>query len=103
MEENFNKEPLPEKNPENKTKIYFYISATLCGLCAIAFGLAFSVLGIYALISSILLGISSLSFVAAQKKKNYFPALKYVKITAYILLAVDVAFFIGGLIYSSLV
>ncbi|MDE6504290.1 MAG: hypothetical protein K2L42_00275 [Clostridia bacterium] len=103
MEENLNNENDNETKPENKTKIFFYISVALCVLTAVAFGLTFTALGLYALISSILLGIGSLSFAATQKKKYDFPAVKYVKIAAYVLLAVCVAFFIGGLIYSSLV
>ena len=99
MEENSNE----ELKPKNPTKIYFYISVALCVLCAVAFGLSFTALGLYALISSILLGIASLSFAATQKKKNNFAAVKYVKIAAYILLAICVGFFIGGLIYSATV
>lgn len=93
------------KNPQKGTnvKIYFYLGIVTCALCAVAFGLAFSPLGIYALISSILLGIASLSFCATQKKRNDFKAVFYVKITAYVLLAVEILFFIGGLIYSAVV
>lgn len=82
-------------------KIYFYISIACCVLAAVAFGLAFTVLGVYALISSILLGIAALSFSAAQKKKNKLPALLYLNIAAYAVLALAVALFIGGLIYSA--
>ena len=35
MEENFNKEPLPEKNPENKTKIYFYIHGNFISVSSV--------------------------------------------------------------------
>lgn len=82
-------------------KTYFYISVACCALAAVAFGLAFTVLGVYALISSILLGIAALSFAAAQKKKNKLPELLYVNIAAYIVLGAAAALFIGGLIYSA--
>lgn len=51
-------------------RIYFYIGAALSLLCAVAFGLTFSPLRIYSLISSIVLGIAALSMVAAQQKKG---------------------------------
>ncbi len=84
-------------------RTFFYIAAALVLLSATAFGLTFTVLGIYALISSILLGIAALAFVSAQQKKQNFKALLYVKIAAYVMLAVAVLFFIGGTIYSQTV
>lgn len=64
------------------------------------FGLSFSPLGLYALISSILLGIAALSFAIRQKKKNNFNAVIYAKTAAYVLLALSVLLFLGGLVYS---
>ena len=84
-------------------KIYFYISIACCVLAAVAFGLAFTVLGVYALISSILLGLCSLAFCNAQKKKNNFKAVLYVKIGAYCVTGIAALLFIGGLIYSAVV
>ena len=84
-------------------RIYFYIGAALSLLCAVAFGLAFSPLRIYSLISSIVLGIAALSMVAAQQKKEKFKALFYLKIADYILLAAGVILFVSGMIYSALV
>lgn len=83
------------------TKIYFYIAIACTAVAAISFGLSFSVLGIYALIASIISELCALSFAATQKKKNPFPALKFVFIATYALLALSAALFIGGLIYSA--
>ena len=84
-------------------RTFFYIAAALLLLSAVAFGLTFTKLGIYSLISSILLGLSSLAMIAAQQKKEKFKALFYLKIAAYAMLAVAVLFFIGGMIYSAIV
>lgn len=90
---------------ENKsaTKTYFYIAIAMCVLSAVAFGLSFSVLGIYALIASLLSELCALSFCVTQKKKNNFPALKFVFVAAYALLALSALLFVGGLIYSAIV
>lgn len=84
-------------------RTFFYVAAALVVLSAVSFGLTFTVLGIYALISSILLGIAALAFVSAQQKKEKFKALLFVKIAAYAVLATAVLFFIGGTIYSQTV
>ncbi|MDE7330436.1 MAG: hypothetical protein K2N30_05070 [Clostridia bacterium] len=99
--ENLN-EPLQEK-PAVKGKIFFYVAIALCVLSAVAYGLSFTFMGIYALISSILLGLGSLSFCTAQKKKNNFKHLLYVKICAYVIFGIAFLTFIGGLIYSAVV
>lgn len=82
-------------------KTYFYISVGACVLSAVALGLAFTVLGVYSLIASVLLELTALSFAATQKKKFNFPLLKAATITAYVLLAISVLVFIGGIIYAS--
>lgn len=96
-----------EKNdgqPPASGKAFFYIACAACALAAVFFGLAFvPALGVYALISSILLGIASLSFASAQRKRNNFKGVKYVKIAAYAVLAASLLLFIGGLIYSAVV
>lgn len=84
-------------------RIYFYIAIALSVLCAVAFGLTFTKLGIYSLISGILLGLCALAFVTAQQKKEKFKALLYLKIIDYALLALNVLLFIGGMIYSATV
>lgn len=89
--------------PPVPNRIYFYIACAACGLAVIFFGLTFSPLGIYALISSILLGIAALAFTRAQEKKYKFGGIKYVKIAGYAVLIISVLFFIGGLIYSAVV
>ncbi len=94
-----------QENEEIKstTKVYFYIAIAACVLSIVAFGLSFSVLGIYSLIASLILELCALSFCVTQKKKNPFPALKFVFIAAYVLLALSAALFVGGLVYSAIV
>lgn len=83
-------------------KTHFYIGIAAGALGAVAFGLSFTILGVYALISSILFELIALSFFNTQKKKNDFKALLYVKIVAYALLIAFVAFFAGGIIYMGI-
>ena len=94
------KENLPPEQPYTG-RTYAYIAVVLCFACALFFGLAFTVMGIYSLIASILLSLASLSFVNVQKRKNNFKNLIYVKVCAYILLAICAGFFIGGIIWSA--
>lgn len=82
-------------------KTYLYIAIALCALGFIALALAFSPLGIYALISGILLGLASLAFSAKQKKKDNLKGLTWIEAAAYVLLVLSLAIFIGGLIYSA--
>lgn len=107
-EKNDGLSPETQENNENlphaQGKIFFYIACFLCAAGAVLFGLAFvPQLGIYALISSILSGIAALSFASAQRKRNDFKGVKYVRIAAYAVLAAAVLFFAGGLIYSAVV
>ncbi|MDE7082417.1 MAG: hypothetical protein K2O89_01775 [Clostridia bacterium] len=92
-----------QEEVQSTTKAYFYVAIVACVLSAVAFGLSFSFLGIYALIASIILELCALSFSITQKKKNNLPALKFVFIAAYVLLALSLLLFAGGLIYSAIV
>lgn len=85
------------------TKAYFYTAIVACVISALAFGLSFSFMGIYALIASLVSELCALSFAVTQKKKNPLPALKFVFIAAYVLLGLSAALFVGGLVYSAIV
>lgn len=85
------------------SKIYFYISIAALVLAVISFGLAFSPLGIYALIASVLFCLCSLSFLATQKKKNCFKGVKAMTVAAYVVLAVCAGWFVGGLVFNAIV
>lgn len=97
------KKEVETEETKSTTKAYFYASVVACVLATVAFGLSFSFFGIYALISSIILELCALSFAITQKKKNNFPVLKVAFIAAYVLLALSVLLFVGGLIYSAIV
>lgn len=92
-----------QEDTKSNTRAYFYVAIGACVLAAVAFGLSFSFMGVYALIASVISELCALSFCVTQKKKNSFPALKFVFIAAYVLLALSASLFVGGLIYSSLV
>lgn len=85
-------------------KTYAYVGA---GLAAAAFvtlilALVFSAAGIYLLIASVLLALGALTFANVQKKKNNFKQLKIIIICSYVSLALPVAVFIGGIIWSAI-
>ena len=70
-------------------RTYAYIAIALTALSALAIGLSFTVLGIYSLISAVLLSLASLTFVNVQKKKYY-------------VLGICLIIFTGGIIWSAI-
>ena len=91
---------LDEESQKNSTRIYFYIAVGSLVAAAAAFGCAFIPgVGVYMLIVSILLELAALSFLSTQKKKNNFRGVLYLTVAAYVLAALSVALFAGGLIY----
>ena len=82
-------------------KLFAWIATGLCAAGAVAFGLAFTALGIYALISSLIFQIAALTFVNLQKKKNDLKWLLYVRIAAYALFVAALFLFAGGAIWSA--
>lgn len=89
-----------ENSAENSTRVNFFIAIGALVLAAIAFGCAFiPQVGVYTLIASVLLELTALSFLSTQKKKNNFKGVFYATVAAYVLLALSVALFAGGLIY----
>lgn len=98
-----------KKNKDNKQpeqtytgRTYAYIAAGLTVAAAVFFGLAFTVLGIYALIAAVLLSLASVAFANVQKRKNNFDKLVIIRICAYVVLGITAAFFIGGIIWSAI-
>lgn len=96
-----------KKNKDTQTdqtytgRTYAYIAAGLTVAAAVFFGLAFTVLGIYALIASLLLSLAAVAFANVQKRKNNFDKLVIISICAYVVLGVTAALFIGGIIWSA--
>lgn len=88
-------------NNENPTRIHFFIAIGALILAAIGFALTFILKtgGVYTLMASLFLDLGALSFLKTQKKKNNFKGIFYATIVAYILLAVGILMFLGGLIY----
>lgn len=97
---------LKEENiqPEEQEtrKIWFWTGVGVLAAAVVALGLMFTVLGIYALISSVVLSIASLAFFRTQKKRNNFKAVFALTVVSYVVLAAGIALFVGGLIYSAL-
>ena len=84
-------------------KTYFYIGVGALALAAVTLGLTFvPALGVYMLISTVLLDLSALSFLSAQKKRENFNAVKYFTIAAYVLLIICILLFAGGIVYSAM-
>ena len=98
---------MKRKDEQNQTpeppytgRLFAYIAIGLIVAGAVSLGLIFTVLGIYALIASILFEIAALAFVNIQKRKNDFKELKIIKIIAYVALGITAAVFVGGIIYA---
>ncbi len=91
------------KNTEEKytKKTYAFVAIGLAAAGAVALGVSFTVLGIYALIASMLFEISAITFVNLQAKKNDLKWLIYVKIVSYVLFFAALLIFVGGTIWSA--
>lgn len=109
------KKPQPEQGYEENevkstTRSFFYIAIGLLALAVIAFALTFIFslipatfgVGVYMLITSLILELAALSFLTTQKKKNNFKAVFYLKIVTYVFLALSGITFVGGLVYMAL-
>lgn len=99
--ENENKNENENREEKYEKKTYAYIAIGLISAGAVALGVSFTVLGIYALIASMLFEIAAMTFVNLQKKKNDFKWLLYIKIAAYILFAAALFIFVGGTIWAA--
>ena len=98
-EENKNGQNNEPEKYKKMTCVFVAIGLIIAG--AVALGLAFTVLGIYALIASMLFEIAAMTFINLQKKKNDLKWLIYVKIAAYVLFAAAILLFVGGSIWSA--
>lgn len=97
-----NEDKKPENPQENYTKKTFaFIAIALAAAGAVALGVSFTALGIYALIASMLFEIAAMTFVNIQKKKNDLSWLFYIKIAAYIIFFAALVIFVGGTVWSA--
>lgn len=89
-------------NPEQNSKIYFYLAVVCTAIAAATLGLAFSPFGIYSLIGSVISELAALSFLSTQKKKNNFKGVFYLTVITYVLLAASIILFVGGMLSVAL-
>ena len=94
--------PTTENAQPYTGRTYAYISTGLTVASAVFAGLSFTVLGIYALIASILLSLAAVAFANVQKRKNDFKQLLIIRILSHIVLCICVLIFVGGLIWSAI-
>ncbi len=94
-------EEQPVEEPYTK-KTYFYVAIVSTAIAVIfaVLGFAVSVINIYGIIVAILMSLAALSFLATQKKKNNFKAVKPLTIVNYVILILLILFIIGGIIYG---
>ena len=88
-------------NENNNNKTYAYIAIGLIIVGAIAFGVSFTKMGIYALSASMICEIAAITFVNLQEKKNKLNWLIYLKVAAYAVFIAALLVFVGGTIWSS--
>ena len=98
-EENKNGNSGGPENGGNKTNAYIAIGLAVAG--AVALGVSFAGLGIYALIASMLFEIASMTFINLQKRKQDFKWLLYIKIATYAIFIASLLVFAGGTIWST--
>ncbi len=90
-----------ENKNGNGQYVYAYIAIGLIIVGAIALGVSFTVLGVYALIASMLFEIAAMTFVNLQKRRQDLKWLIYLKIAAYILCGAALLIFVGGTVWSA--
>ena len=88
-----------ENNYDKKTYAYIAIGLIIAG--AIAFGVSFTALGIYALTASMIFEIAAITFINLQDKKNKLKWSIYVKVAAYAVFVAALLVFVGGTIWST--
>lgn len=86
--------------PKKNGRVFFYIALACSALGLLFFFLTFTPLAVYSLLASVLFCLASLSFLGTQKKRENFKGVLILTIITYVLLAVFVAFFVGGVIWS---
>ena len=90
-----------ENKNGNGQYVYAYIAIGLIIVGAIALGVSFTVLGVYALIASMLFEIAAMTFVNLQKRRQDLKWLIYLKIAAYVLIGAALLIFVGGTVWSA--
>lgn len=88
---------LPEENADREaqgeasSKKCFWTAIGCCAAGAVFFGLMFTVLGVYALLASLICELASVSLLNGQKKYGYFNACKVLRVVSYVIMAAGVA------------
>lgn len=90
-----------ENKNGNGQYVYAYIAIGLIIVGAIALGVSFTVLGVYALIASMLFEIAAMTFVNLQKRRQDLKWLIYLKIATYVLFGAALLIFVGGTVWSA--
>ena len=87
-----------ENKPPKKFEgcIYLIIAIVFAVLGAVALGLSFTKLGVYALIACMLLEVVAITLLNLQKKEQDFKWLLYLKIATYLLFAAAIILFALG-------
>ncbi|MCD8286271.1 MAG: hypothetical protein LUD50_03475 [Clostridia bacterium] len=94
-------EQVPEVPYTKKTYFYVAIGSTAVSVVFAVLGFTVSVINIYGIIVAILMSLAALSFLATQKKKNNFKAVKPLTIINYVILILLILFIIGGIIWAA--
>lgn len=68
----------------------FWIAVGCCAVGAVLLGLTFTVLGVYALLASLICELAAVSFLNGQKKHGYFTLCKVVRVVSYAIMIAGV-------------
>ena len=89
------------QQPKKNGRVFFYIALACTVLGAVFFGLTFTPLAVFSLLAAILFCLASLSLLGTQKKRENFKGVFILTVITYVLFGIFLAFFIGGVIWSS--
>lgn len=84
---------MENNNNENK-KIYAFIAIGFIVAGAVAFGVSFAAIQVYALVAAMILEVAAVTFVNIQKKINNLKWLIYPQVAAYAVFAAAILVFV---------
>jgi cytochrome c oxidase assembly protein Cox11 len=97
--QNQNDNDQDKKQDDSKTN--FWIAVVCFVLGGVALGLCYTVLGVYALFSSMILELAAVTFLNAQKKHNYFLLCKILRVLSYVIMLVAFGLVVGLIAYKA--
>jgi hypothetical protein len=100
MQEN-NNDKQNNDNGQESSKTYFWIAVASFVSGGVFLGLSFTVMGVYSLFASMIIELAAVSFLNAQKKRNYFFICKVIRVLSYAVMLVAFGLVVGLIAYKA--